>query len=149
VWNITCLLTASWLFPAWLTLQTRRRYSESPVDFKRAKCRYVPEDRILRVSFRTFNVSYEILRRRTTSFPSTNSIELSPWEAASRSATEEFSNILWNPKGHYRVNRNHPLDPILSQINLVHTTQSYLRSTLILSSHLRIDFPSGLSIALP
>jgi hypothetical protein len=41
-------------------------------------------------------------------------------EAASRLATEEFSNIIWNPKVHYRVHNSPPLFPILTQINSVH-----------------------------
>jgi hypothetical protein len=47
-------------------------------------------------------------------------MELSPsWEAAKRSAAQEFPNILRNHK-------NPPLVPIRSQINWVHTTPSYL-----------------------
>jgi hypothetical protein len=75
----------------------------------------------------------------------TNSLELSPsWEAASCAATEEFPKILWNPKVHYHVQKSPPLVPILNQINPVHTTPSYLRSILILSTHLCLCLPSGL-----
>jgi hypothetical protein len=56
----------------------------------------------------------------------TNSMELSPSsEATSRSSAQEFPNILWNPKFHNPVYKKHPLVPILNQINLVYTIQSY------------------------
>jgi hypothetical protein len=66
------------------------------------------------------------------------------WEAASYSAAQEFPNILWNPKFYYRVHKSPPLDPILSQLIPVHTTQFY-SSDLLLSYQLRLGvlLPSG------
>jgi hypothetical protein len=66
------------------------------------------------------------------------------WEAANCAATQELPSILWNPKDHYRVHKSPPLVPILSQVNPICTIPSYLRSILILSTHLRLGLPSGL-----
>jgi hypothetical protein len=58
-------------------------------------------------------------------------------------ATQELPSILWTPKFHYHVYTNLSLVPILSQINPIHTIISYLRSILILSSHLHLGLFSG------
>jgi hypothetical protein len=70
-------------------------------------------------------------------------------DAASCSATQEFSYILWNPKVYYRVHKNPPLVPILNHMLLVHKTPFFfseihfsiiLPATLIVGSGL---FTSG------
>jgi hypothetical protein len=66
-------------------------------------------------------------------------------EATNHSATQEFPNILWNPKDDYRVQKGPPLVPALGNINPGHTPHpSSLRSILILSSHEHPGLPSGL-----
>jgi hypothetical protein len=74
-------------------------------------------------------------------------MELSPsWEAANCAATQELSSILWNPKKvHHRVHKSPPLVRILSMIDLVHTTPSYLSKVHFnIITHLRLVLPCGL-----
>jgi hypothetical protein len=72
-------------------------------------------------------------------------MEMSPSsEATNCAATQEFPNILWNPEVQYHVHKSPPLVTILSQIDPFHATPSYLRSILILSTHLHLGLPNGL-----
>jgi hypothetical protein len=72
-------------------------------------------------------------------FMLTNFMELSrSWVTTSYADIQEYPNILWSPKVHYLL-----LVSILSQNSPVHTIPSYLRSTLILSTHPHVDIPSG------
>jgi hypothetical protein len=69
----------------------------------------------------------------------------STWEANRSSASPGIPRILLNPKVHYRIYSRPPPDPILRQINPVHTLHpTSWRSILILSSLLRLSLPNGL-----
>jgi hypothetical protein len=74
-------------------------------------------------------------------------MELSPSRGTANSAAiQEFPSILWNSKVHYRVHMNPPQITILSQVNPMQSIPSHpisLRSSLILSTHLRLGLPSG------
>ena len=76
--------------------------------------------------------------------PFTYSMEQShSWEANRFAASQKIPRILWNPKVHEHMWPS-PV-PILSQLDPVHTpTSHFLKSILILSSHLRLGLPSGL-----
>jgi hypothetical protein len=50
----------------------------------------------------------------------------SSWEAASRSATQEFPNMLWHPKVQHRIHKSHPLVPILGKVNLAYNIYSII-----------------------
>jgi hypothetical protein len=72
-------------------------------------------------------------------------MELSLSQANSHLATEEFFKILWNPKVHYCVHKGTPLVPVMSQINPIHITRSYISKTILnITFHLNLGLPSGL-----
>ena len=73
------------------------------------------------------------------------SMQHSPWEANRFSSSQEIPQIWWNLKVHYSTYKCSPPVPTLSQIKLIHAPHSTSwRSILILSSHLRLGFPSGI-----
>jgi hypothetical protein len=72
-------------------------------------------------------------------------MQLSPsWEAASRSAIQEFPNILWNPNIHCHVHKSPPLVSWARSNQSIPPHPISLRSILILFSQLRLGLPSGL-----
>jgi hypothetical protein len=80
----------------------------------------------------------------------TNSMQHpSPSETIELSASPELTSLLEKMKGDYCVWRRHPLIPIISQTNTVHTSNhTSLKQTFILSSRLHTGlqsspFPSG------
>jgi hypothetical protein len=73
----------------------------------------------------------------------TNSEEQSPSREANKSpSNQEIPRILCNPNVHYRIHNSPSTAPVLSQLNpLMDPHPTSLRSTLILSSNLRLDLP--------
>jgi len=64
-------------------------------------------------------------------------VEQSPlWEADSHSACQEIPLLLWNPKVHFRVQKNQPSFSILSQMNPVRIFSPYFPKI-----HSNIIFP--------
>ena len=67
------------------------------------------------------------------------------WEANWFAASQEIPCISRNPKVHYRTHKRPPPASLLGQPNPLHIpTPQLWRYILILSTHLRLDFPSGL-----
>jgi hypothetical protein len=68
-------------------------------------------------------------------------------EAASCADTQEIPTILRNPKVNYCVHKSSPLVSILSQIQSITPHPIPPRSSLVSSTHLRFDLPSGLFLS--
>jgi hypothetical protein len=58
----------------------------------------------------------------------------STWEGHTCSAGQEIPCLLWNPKVHYLVHKNSPLDPVFSRVNLKIRLNIILSPTLELQS---------------
>jgi hypothetical protein len=76
-------------------------------------------------------------------------MELRPREAASRSSTQGFTNILLKPNVQHFFRKSPPLVPILNQMNPLRSAPSYFSKIhSLLSSHVCLGlrscfFPSG------
>jgi len=72
------------------------------------------------------------------------------WEANQFSASQVISRVLWIPQIHCQIYKYPPPVPIQSHLDPVYTPTSHFQKIhLILSSHLRLDLPIGLSRRFP
>ena len=72
------------------------------------------------------------------------------WEANQFEASQHIPHILWNQKVHYHIHKGPPTSPNwTSSIQSIHPHPTSWRSILILSSHLCLCLPSGLSLRFP
>ena len=79
------------------------------------------------------------------SYYSYSMVQSPSWAANWFAASQEIPSISRNPNVHYRTHKRPPPVPILGQPNPVHIPTSHLMEIhLILSTHLRLDLPSGL-----
>jgi len=75
----------------------------------------------------------------------TNRLHGAVHEKLSHSASQEIPRIIWNPTVHYQVHNDLTLGPTLSQMHQsTFCRPIFLRSILMLSTHLRLGPPSGI-----
>jgi hypothetical protein len=98
--------------------------------------------RLLRIlSSQLFHKVYKTLDFKTL-MP--NSIDLSTTrEAIGCAPIAQVPSPSWQSKVHYSIHKGYPLDPILSVTYSAHTNTNY--PFMILSTHLSLGLPSGLS----
>ena len=109
---------------------------------------------VQQVAYYFFQLRYHVCFQELVSV--TNFAEQSPfWEAVSFPANQEILHNLWNPKVHYRTQKNLPLNPILSHLRSVKHFIGYLFKTVFnnipyLSQGFKVvSFPPGLPTETP